>query len=147
MEEQREILKQFRQQQEKYVYYIVALCVTSIGFSIIKTSGQTIKWSQIPLAIAVISWSTSVYCGLTFLRYVISSLYANKVYLDITQGLHPDFQTNPAIREAAADGVMSAIQKNSNKTMQYSKWQNWLFYFGIILFIIWHVIEMYLTAA
>lgn len=130
MEEQREILKQFRQQQEKYVYYIVALCVTSIGFSVIKTSGQTIKWSQIPLAIAVISWSISVYCGLTFLRYVISTLYANKVYLDILQGLHPDFQSDTNKREAAADGVMNAMQINSIRTMHYSKWQNRLFFSG-----------------
>ena len=54
--EQKELLNIFRQQQEKYVYYLIALCVTSIGFSVYKTSGVPIKGIQIPLAVAVLSW-------------------------------------------------------------------------------------------
>lgn len=34
MEGQQEIQKQFRQQQEKYMYYLVALCVASIGLTV-----------------------------------------------------------------------------------------------------------------
>ena len=61
MEEQKEIQKQFRQQQEKYVYYVIALCVAVIAFSIHKTTGKSLAWSQIPLAIAVLFWFDCFY--------------------------------------------------------------------------------------
>jgi len=50
MDQQNDLQKQFRDKQEKYVYYLIALCVASIGFSITKTSGESLKWIQIPLA-------------------------------------------------------------------------------------------------
>lgn len=145
MEEQSELLKQFRQQQEKYVYYIIALCVTGIGFSVVKTTGLPLKWTQIPLASAVLSWGLSIHCGLKFMRYTISTLYANKTYLDILQGKHPKAGNHPQLIQAAAEGVIQAMEFNSDRAMKLSQWQNRLFYFGIILFIAWHVIEMYYT--
>lgn len=45
-EVQIEIQKQFRQQQEKLVYYIMALSVSAIGFSIYQTTGQNLKVVQ-----------------------------------------------------------------------------------------------------
>ena len=36
---QLEIQKQFRQEQEKFVYYIIALSVSAIGFTVFKTTG------------------------------------------------------------------------------------------------------------
>jgi hypothetical protein len=46
MEQQIELFRAFRQQQEKYVYYIIALCVTAIGFSVYKTNGLALKYTQ-----------------------------------------------------------------------------------------------------
>lgn len=143
MQEQNEIQKQFRQQQEKYVYYLIALSVTAIGFSVYKTTGQELKWIQLPLAFSVASWGLSVLCGLKFLKYVISTLYANNAYFDILQGKHPKVGNHPQKIEAATSGIKQAMQTNSNRASSYSKWQGRLFYVGIILFIVWHVFEMY----
>lgn len=74
MEEQKEIQKQFRQQQEKYTYYVIALCVAAIGFSVHKTIGLPLKWIQIPLGVAVLFWGISIYCGLNFIRYTMHAL-------------------------------------------------------------------------
>ena len=38
-----DLLRQYRQQQEKYIYYIVALSVASIGFSVYTTLHEPIK--------------------------------------------------------------------------------------------------------
>jgi len=89
MEEKKEIQRQFRQQQEKFVYYLIALSVTSIGFSIYKTTGQPLKWTQIPLGMSILCWGLSVFCGLRFLKYVISTSYANNPYFDLIHGRHP----------------------------------------------------------
>ena len=144
MEEQNEITRQFRQQQEKYIYYIIALSVTAIGFSIVKTSGEYLKWTQIPLGLAMLSWSLSIYCGLTFLKYVISNLYANKEYLDIKNGQNSEVGNHPELKKAAVSGITQAMKSNSDKAKKFAKWQNRLFYGGIIFFLLWHVLEMYL---
>jgi hypothetical protein len=130
-ENKREVRSQFWQQQEKYVYYIIAISVSAIGFAIYKTSGQPLKLSQIPLGLAIISWGLSAFCGLRFLKYVISNLYANSAYLNEKNA-------------DKAKGIRKAMDLNSETASKYSNWQERLFYSGIILFIVWHIFEMYL---
>jgi hypothetical protein len=55
MKERADIQKQYRQQQEKHVYYLLALTVTSIAFTINQTNGIGLKWVQIPVGIAIVS--------------------------------------------------------------------------------------------
>jgi hypothetical protein len=144
MEEQKEIQKQFRQQQEKYTYYVIALCVAAIGFSVHKTIGLPLKWIQIPLGIAVLAWGASIYCGLNFIRYTLSTLYANNAYFDIIQGQYPDIGNHPQKIEVAAWSVKQAMKSNVEKARNLSKWQYYLFLIGFISFVIWHILEMYM---
>lgn len=143
MDEQMEIQKQFRQQQEKFIYYIIALTVASIGFAVVKTTGQPLKSTQIPLALALLFWVVSIFCGLTFLKLITSTLYANNVYFDVKQGLHPEVGRHPEMIEAASSGLKQAMLTNSDNASKFAKWQERLFYWGIMLFILWHVLEMY----
>jgi hypothetical protein len=143
MEEQLEIQKQFRQQQEKFIYYIIALAVAAIGFSVVKTTGQPLKLIQIPLGLAILFWGLSIYYGLNFLKLITSTLYANNVYFDILQGLHPEVGKHPERIEAASSGIKQAMTRNSDKASKYASRQEKLFYFGIVLFITWHLFEMY----
>jgi len=146
LEEQKEIQSQFRNQQEKYVYYIIALSIAAIGFCVYKTSGQEIKMSQIPLGLSVISWGLSVFCGLRFLKYSISILFANNTYFEIIKGNYPEIGKNPSLIDAGKSGVKSAINTNSMRATWYFKCQEWLFYLAIILFIVWHILEMILKS-
>ena len=143
MTEQQEIQKQFRQQQEKFVYYLIALSVTSIGFSIYKTVGQPLKFTQIPLGISVFSWGINIFCGFTFLKHVISTLFSNNEYLDIQQGKNKEIGNNPQLINAASKGIENAMMSNSNKANSFFNWQQYLFYLGIVSFLIWHLLEMY----
>ena len=122
---------------------MIALSVTAIGFSVYKTTGLQLKWTQMPLGLAIICWGLSVFCGLNFLKYVISTLFANNAYFDIIQGRDSEIGAHPQKIEAATSGVKQAMKTNSNRASSYSKWQEKLFYSGIILFLVWHIIEMY----
>jgi hypothetical protein len=144
MDSERELINSFRQYQEKYTYYLIALCVTSIGFSVFKTTGIGLKLSQIPLGLAVLSWGISIYCGLTFLKYIMSNLYANTTYLEILGGRNKEVGNHPEMINAAAGGIMGAMESNNNIARKLSRWQNGLFYLGMALFLLWHLIEMYL---
>lgn len=138
------IQQEFREKQEKYIYYLIALSVSAIGFSIYKTENKGLTYSQIPLALAVIFWSVSIFCGLKFLKYIISNLYANNGYYEIIKGRYPGIGKNPDLIESGVKGFQQAMEINSKAMKRYFKFQGYLFYSGIILFIVWHLIEMYL---
>lgn len=142
MEEQKELRIQFRQQQEKYVYYVIALSVSSIAFSVYQTTGRHLEWSHVPLGVAVLNWGLSVFCGLRFLAYVISTLRSNIDYNDILLGHHPDIGDHPQNIKAASSGVMKAIQINSRRAKRLFRWQEYFFYLGIVLFLFWHILMM-----
>lgn len=140
MEEiQKELRLQFRQQQEKFVYYIIALSVSAIAFSVYRTNGEHLKYIQIPLGLAVLSWGISIYCGITFLKYSISTLYNNNTYLELKGGQTENSQR----KDIKLKAIKEAILINAETSSKYFKWQGRLFYGGMVLFIVWHISEMY----
>lgn len=138
------IQQEFREKQEKYVYYLIAISVLAIGFSIYKTENQSLSLSKIPLGLAVLSWSISIFLGLKFLKYVISSLYANNSYFDLIKGRHPSVGLRTELITAGVEGLREAMQINEGRMKKCFSWQGYLFYSGILLFIVWHILEMYL---
>lgn len=145
MDEQKELRDAFRQQQERFVYYVIALSVTTIGFSIYKTTRQSLKWSQIPLGLSVLTWGLSIYYGLSFLKYSISTLFSNNTYLNIQKGQEPWVGTDQEKIKMALKELKAVMNDNIKTAEKFSARQQRLFYFGVASFIIWHVIEMYFT--
>lgn len=142
MKEQLELHKEFREKQEKYAYYLVALCVASIGFSITQTTGQPLKWIQIPLGISVLSWGISIFCGLRYIGMIVFSIKRNLIYLDIVQGKDEITGTNPHKIKIGVDVYREGSEKLNKKSILLYNWQERLFFSGILLFIVWRVTEM-----
>jgi hypothetical protein len=138
-----ELFKQFNSDQEKKTYYIVALSVTAIGFAIVQTTGIELKYNQIPLGVAVLSWAGSVYCGMQFLGYRMSTNFANIELFNVHEGSNKEVQQNPELKEPAIEGITAAIESNSKIASNFSRWQNRLFYIGIATYILWHILVMY----
>jgi hypothetical protein len=109
---------------------------------VLRTSGQPLKFIQIPLALAVISWGLSVLSGFTFIGKITSSIYRNSMYLDILQGRDPDVGNDQKSIEIAIKLYRETNPEFSKKASFYAKSQQRLFYIGIVLFILWHVLEM-----
>lgn len=142
MSYQLELQKQFREQQQKFTYYIIALCIAAIAFSVNSTATSKLIRIHIPLAIAVFSWSISVLTGLMFLRYSLSIMYANNQYFVIRDGDDKSIGTNRELINAALTGVKSAIEINQSRASSYSKWQWRSFFIGMLFFLFWHILRM-----
>lgn len=142
MEEQKEIQRQFWQKQEKYVYYIIALSVAAVGFSVYKTSGQALNWIKIPLGLSVLCWGLSILCGLMFLKSVVGNLYTNNAYFEIIKGKDTIVGTHPENIKFAINEIQKIMKTNSERASKLGSFQEWLFYSGIVLFIVWHILEM-----
>jgi len=143
MEVQKEIREQFRAQQGKLTYYIIALCIAAIGFSIHTTSSDHLGWSHLPIAIAVLCWGGSAYCGLRFMKTVVNILHNNVSYFEVKEGKNPIVGNKPENIALGIKILLEGVASESGKSVGLGKWQHRLFYFGVIFFVTWHVIRMY----
>jgi hypothetical protein len=143
MDTQNQLAEEHRSQQIKYRYYLIALAVACIGYSVHSTVDYTLSRVSILLGVSVIAWGVSVYCGLTFLKYSMSILYANFSLFNIRDGKDPMVGSNPEMIEIGIDAVKDAIEENQKASGGYSKWQEYLLVIGAISFLLWHTLELY----
>jgi len=145
----REVFRALREAQSKYVYFLLAAVGAAIALALSQTHDSRLSWWQLPLAAAVVSWGLSFIFGCSHLQYVSSTLYANSELLRVQAGSHPRAGTHPEIIAAASDGIREAIENNSEKANRRAHLQFWMLIAGAVLYIGWHVIEMWLrtTAA
>jgi hypothetical protein len=139
-----EVYRALRESQSKYAYFLLAAAGAAIALAVNQTHGSALAWSQVPLGLAVLCWGASFYCGCRHLAYVSSTLYANAALLEIRAGDHPVVGTHPGMIAAASEGVLSAIEHNSNRGVRFATFQFWLLVSGGVLYVVWHVLEMYL---
>lgn len=144
MSEKSDLQNQYRMQQDKYTYYIVALCVASIGFSVHVTIDKPFILSQIPLGIAVLCWALSCYFGLEFIGRGTDLIYSNLALIDIMDGQHEFTGTNPQKIIYGSEKLIEIMNIKGKKRETFAKMQSIFFITGIISFIIWHLLEMYI---
>jgi hypothetical protein len=65
------------------------------------------------------------------------------LFLDIVEGRDPDVGKDPYKIKIGVEVYQEGNQKITKKTILLAKFQERLFYLGIISFIAWHVLEMY----
>ncbi len=140
----REVFKAHREAQNKYTYFLLAAAAAAIAFAVNKTSAVALARSQAPLALAVLSWGLSFFAGTRHLAYVSSTLYANVDLLRVESGQHPEVGGDPQLIAAAGQGIRSAIEWNSERANRWAHWQFRLLVAGAVLYVAWHVLEMYL---
>lgn len=145
-ENAREIFKTLRTAQEKHTYFLLAAAGAAIGLAVSQTRDSPLAWPQIPLGIAVVSWGLSFFSGCRYADYVAATLYANAELVRVQSGLHPKAGSNPEIMGIASEGILEAIEGNNKRASRFARWQFRFLVIGAILYVVWHVLEMYLHA-
>ena len=143
-EQTMEIYRQLRASQDKYVYFLLAAVGAAIAFALNQTQGLALTLSQIPLAISIAAWGLSFFCGCQNLGYTNSTLYANAEMLKIESGNHPEVGNHPQMVSAASQGIRTAIERNITQASKFGKLQFSLFVTGVISYVTWHTLEMWL---
>lgn len=146
MDEQKELRDAFRQQQERYVYYLIALSVAGIGYSMYNTNNQAFSMTQLPLGIAVLLWGISAYFGLKFLKYTTSNLYTNSTYFDIVKGIHPLVGNHPDDIGKAKMELSKIMKSNAHSASKYFIRHERFFYAAISIFVVGHIYGMYIAS-
>lgn len=132
------------QSQQRYVYFLLAIAAASIAFAVSQTNGLPLSKSQIPLGLAVLLWSGSFFAGCRNRLFHASAIRLNFELLKVRDGAHELAGKHPQKMAIGADFLKEEIKKAQQPVMRYGRWQFWLYVFGSISFILWHVYEMWL---
>lgn len=139
-----EVYRALREAQTRYTYFLLATAGAGIGLAVNQTQGLPLVTSQGPLGLAVLSWGLSFVFGCRHLAYVASTLYANLEFLRVESGQHPEVGQHPQRVAAASEGIRKAISSNVERANRLGHWQFWFLVGGAVLYVGWHVLEMYL---
>ena len=139
-----EIYRALREAQNKYAYFLLAAAGTAIALALNQTQGAALHLSQVPLAVAILSWGLSFFFGYRHLAYVSSTLYSNAQHFRAERGQHPAVGSDPQRVAVASAAFMAAAEENANRGNRFGRLQFHLFVSGAVFYIGWHVLEMYL---
>ena len=124
-----ELYKRHGASAEKYVYYLVALTVAAIAYSIDITKDDRLSIETIFILLAIISWGFSFFFGS---RYIIESIKLIKMNME-------HFTKKPEEKAAHYELLVA----KSNKTGDFNTRQLWSFGIGIVFFVMWYVFHLY----
>jgi hypothetical protein len=138
----RELYRLHSDGQSKYVYFLLAATGAALAYGLQKLDGLPISWWVAPGLLALVLWLGSFFCGCKRITWVHSAIYANYALLQLKHGLDPEQPAHPQAAQAAVDGTLSAIERNTNRARSYQKFQFWLLAFGVAMFVVWRILEM-----
>jgi hypothetical protein len=134
-----EIYRSLSQLQEKFVFYVIALNVSAIGFSVYLTLGKPLVLTQIPLGLSMLFWGLSIWFGMNYLKKLVDSKSVNFEMLKL-EGTRTLINQNEYTTKS--NELIEEDQKIFLKIVKYLKYHEMLFYAGIVCFIFWHFLEM-----
>ena len=138
-----ELNKRHAAGQEKYTYFVLAASGASIAFAVQKTEGIPLSWWLVPVGLAVLAWATSFWLGVRAIDRVQALMVANHALLQLAQGTHTRQPNHPELVRAAKDGVMDAINVNSEQANAAYVWQFRMLLAGALFFVAWRMLEAY----
>ena len=126
----------------KYAYFLLALTAAAMAFSLQRSEKEVFGLLLLPLALAMVSWAFSFMSGIKNLTYTNACVAANHTYLQLKFGCHPN-QPAPHLVGSAMEGTLEGLDKNMSSAARYGKAQLWLFVFGALLYVVWHVAKIW----
>ena len=124
--------------KDKYTYFLLAASASAIAFSITQTKTLVLSYSQLPLALAVIFWAVSFFCGCKCASYT-QELNQDSAYITESSGAMNDM---PETKDKILELLSDSYSNNLDLVAKYSVRQFHYLITGGLLFILWHIIEM-----
>lgn len=139
-----DIHRALRESQNKHTYFLLAVVGAAIALVVNQTQSASLSWSQLPLAAAVIAWALSFFFGCRNRAYVSSGLYTNAALLEVNAGRHKLTGTHPEAIKIARDTLHEILEGQSSNANKFANLQFRFLVGGAVLYVVWHVLEMYL---
>lgn len=125
----------------------MAVAASAIAFALHTTAESPLRYSQIPVGLAVAFWSVSFFAGCALQNLIHASLRFNHKLLNMKAGLDPLGGGDPAKIAFGVDTLWSMLDKNHTKSSRWAKWQLNCLIAGAVCYVVWHVLEMWSRTA
>jgi len=129
--------------RQKYIYFILTATGACIGFAVTQSREALFTIHTIPLGLAVSFWAASFFCGCRSLYWKPAALMQNIESIKASAGVSDLAGQHPALQKMAYDTFNKSYKSAIRKFSLYMRFQFGLFLAGGILFLIWHMLEMW----
>lgn len=138
-----ELGKQFKAAQEKYIYFLLAVAASAIGYAMTQSKVEPLAYRHIPLGLSVLFWAVSFFSGLRFIEYATSFTFQNQNYLAFKRELKKYSQESAAeLLSEFKKGFNDTSKKQQNKMELYGNLQSITLLIGAFFYIFWHILRM-----
>lgn len=135
-----------RESALRRAYYLLGATGAAIAFAIQQTQNAPLRWHHVVWGIAVLSWAVSLLCGMDYIDAVQKVMSANADYWHVLDGTHPLAGRHPEAMQIGMEATMEQANKHADAAGSYFVWQSRLLVFGSLVFVLWHLMAMYLRA-
>lgn len=119
--------------------------MSCLGFVVYQTKDDKIDFAKILLLLAVISWSLSIYFGISFIKKQQHGLHLNYMIYENQRNKFEDSKNNIEKIKIVDSIFKEKINSVSDKSKRQYKYQLNTFFIGVVLYILWHILKMYLN--
>lgn len=136
-----ELFRHHRDGQTKMVYTLLTVTTTAIGFSVLQTKDSWLGKDHIPLGLAVFFWGVSIICGWRHLNAVNRAIFAD---LKLVR-LRAKSPVTTQVKEDIVTWEKQVLRMRRRSKFNFIA-EFWLFFIGVLAFLVWHILEMYLRS-
>lgn len=134
-----ELQKQFKAAQEKYIYFLLAVSASAIGYAITQVKVEPFNLNHIAFGLSIFLWSLSFMSGLKFIEFNTESTFKNMLYLSFKRELK-----NSKNYEELVSKYKNDLYDESEVTMKrlalYGGLQSKLLLLGALSYISWYAL-------
>jgi hypothetical protein len=123
-----------RTSQLKYIYYVIALNVAGVAFTVQQTIDSSLAMIHIPLAISIICWGAGIIFGFLYINRHENGLFINfnLLQLNMLNTKTPNIEKE----------LLEKLKEVTKKSKQFYKAALYLFYVGSVFFVAYHILNM-----
>ncbi|MFN4076100.1 MAG: hypothetical protein ACK4HC_09390 [Cloacibacterium sp.] len=129
--------KEYKERQEKLIYYLMALDVSSIGCAIYNGKNDELNYAQIFVFIAILCWAISILNAFKFIKKYLNAIYDNISFLELEK------VNNIEIWKEEFEKIIKEKYKITGTFFE----NIWLhFVAGSISYFLYHLLNLYLNS-
>lgn len=132
MDQHKEVRDAYRERHLKLSYYLIALTVASLGFTINHTANQIMALHQIPMALGIVFWGISIYYGLKHLDVDLDILWRQHGIFYAREEMPKYGKSQQEVNQVVHDklkelGFFELNHDSLPDIIAYSEKKNWIY--------------------
>jgi hypothetical protein len=128
----------------RHVYFLLAAAGAAIGLIVNETQSVGLSISQIPLGLAVVSLGMSFLFGCLYVENNKEIIRLNSLFLLVESDQLPWTSNNPQMKRYALTDTNTHVDTALARFRFNGVWQFRCLILGGVLYLVWHIWQMYL---